>query len=89
MIKQSRCLQKATLHYDQLCLSSHAFLVSPVPTAVHGVLLLYDGRLDNIQPILLTEMYSWSCWRFNIAVKVQQQQQQLFYTINVDPFKNR
>lgn len=40
MIKQSRCLQKATLHYDQLCLSSHAFLVSPVPTAVHGVLLL-------------------------------------------------
>ncbi|DBB15612.1 TPA: hypothetical protein ACH3X3_003824 [Trebouxia sp. C0006] len=34
-------------------------------------------------------MYSWSCWRFNIAVKVQQQQQQLFYTINVDPFKHR
>ncbi|DBA98627.1 TPA: hypothetical protein ACH3X1_014416 [Trebouxia sp. C0004] len=48
-----------------------------------------DGRLENIQPILLTEMYSWSCWRFNIAVKVQQQQQEVFYTINVDPFNHR
>ena len=50
---------------------------------------LQDGRIDQVQPILLTELYGWSCWRFNIAVKVQQQQQEVFYTINVDPFGHR
>lgn len=51
--------------------------------------MLQDGRLEEVQPILLTEMYSWSCWRFNIAVKVQQQQQEVFYTISADPCKHR
>ncbi|KAL3136206.1 hypothetical protein ABBQ32_007220 [Trebouxia sp. C0010 RCD-2024] len=48
-----------------------------------------DGRVDKVQPFLLTELYGWACWRFNLEVKVQQQEQQVFYTINVDPFGHR
>ncbi len=50
---------------------------------------MQDGQLSKVQPILLTEMHGWSCWRFNIAVKVQQQQQEVFYTISADPFGHR
>lgn len=45
--------------------------------------------MDKVQPFLLTELYGWACWRFNLEVKVQQQEQQVFYTINVDPFGHR
>ena len=45
--------------------------------------------MDNLQPVLLTELYGWACWRFNLEVKVQQQEQQVFYTINMDPFGHR
>ena len=34
-------------------------------------------------------MFGWACWRFNIAVQVQQQEQEVFYTINVDPRGHR
>ena len=50
---------------------------------------LQDGQVAHIQPILLTELYGWSCWRFNLAVQVQQQEQEVFYTIDVDPLGKR
>ena len=46
---------------------------------------LQDGRVDIIQPILLAKMFGWSCWRFNMAVQVLQEEQEVFYTIDVDP----
>lgn len=48
-----------------------------------------DGQVAHIQPILLTELYGWCCWRFNLAVQVQQQEQEVFYTIDVDPLGKR
>ena len=51
--------------------------------------MLQDGQVAHVQPILLTELYSWCCWRFNLAVTVLQQEQEVFYTIDVDPFGKR
>ena len=50
---------------------------------------MQDGHVSHVQPILLAEMYGWSCWRFNLAVPVAQQEQEVFYTIDADPFGKR
>ena len=50
---------------------------------------LQDGQIDNVQPILLTQQYGWSCWRFNQAVKEQQQQHHVYYTNSKQPSRHR
>lgn len=50
---------------------------------------MQDGQVEHVQPFLLTELYGWCCWRFNLAVKVLQQQQEVFYTIDADPYGKR
>lgn len=62
---------------------------TPPEQACTMAVLLQDGRVDSVKPVLLTELYGWACWRFNLEVKVQQQEQQVFYTINMDPFGHR
>ena len=83
----SRNMILAALPYAFAVYLSHNTHSAAFQVLMHQA--LQDGRIDQVQPILLTELYGWSCWRFNIAVKVQQQQQEVFYTINVDPFGHR
>lgn len=54
-----------------------------------GCITLQDGQVAHVKPILLTEIYGWCCWRFNLAVKALQQEQEVFYTIDADPHGKR